>query len=228
MRSCGFLQQKRLCFELTPAEIVVHYVNKLNSGFSKLADDEFDNKAMAIYSAISGNPDFPSPSPTPAEVKTLILDYQNALAMPAGQPRDTAVTATRAALATTLDRLARNLELTPGVTDVMLATTGYELRKVPASSGAIVAAPGNVRLKQTGVSGVVQVMSDAVPRASAYELQYTQNPNDGPWTDGGTFASTRGIGITGLTHGKDYWARIRAIGTTGPGPWSDPATILVN
>jgi hypothetical protein len=45
--------------------------------------------------------------------------------------------------------------------------------------------------------------------------------------DGGTFASTRGIGITGLTRGKDYWARIRAVGPNGPGAWSDPATILV-
>ena len=36
------------------------------------------------------------------------------------------------------------------------------------------------------------------------------------------------IGISGLTRGKDYWARVRAIGTNGPGPWSDPATILVN
>jgi hypothetical protein len=50
----------------------------------------------------------------------------------------------------------------------------------------------------------------------------------GQATNGGAFASTRGIGMTGLTRGKDYWARIRAIGTTGPGDWSDPATILVN
>ena len=43
----------------------------------------------------------------------------------------------------------------------------------------------------------------------------------------GTFASTRGIGMTGLTRGKDYWARIRAVGPNGAGAWSDPATILV-
>ena len=45
--------------------------------------------------------------------------------------------------------------------------------------------------------------------------------------DGGTFASTRGIGTTGPTRGKDYWARIRAVGPNGAGAWSDPTTILL-
>jgi hypothetical protein len=58
-------------------------------------------------------------------------------------------------------------------------------------------------------------------------MQCTLDPNTGPWVDGGTFASTRGVGLTGLTRGKDYWARVRAVGTSGPGPWSDPATTLV-
>lgn len=104
---------------------------------------------------------------------------------------------------TQLEQLARNLELTSNVTDAKLATTGFDMRKTPAFTSDPVDAPGNLRLKQTGVSGVVQVMCDAVNRAQAYELQYTVDPNAGPWTDGGTFASTRGIGISGLTRGKD-------------------------
>ena len=223
-----FGDRKPFFFEPTPAEIVVHYVNKLNSGFSKLADDEFDNKAQSILAALTGNANFPSPTPALASITTQLTEYQAALAMQPGQARDAQVAATRVALSASLDKLARNLELTANVTDAQLATSGFDLRKVPVFSGETVAAPGNVRLKQTGVSGVVQVMCDAVPRASAYELQYTQTPNDGPWADGGTFASTRGIGITGLTRGKDYWARVRAVGTSGPGPWSDPATTLVN
>lgn len=203
-------------------------MNKLNSGFSRLPDDQFDNVAQSISQAIKGNANFPSPIPTQAAIQAELDLYQKALAMQPGAPRDAAVKETRATLATSLDRLARNLELTPGVTDAMLATSGFDLRKQPKLSTETVAAPGNVRLKQTGVSGVVQVLCDAVDRASAYELQYTQDPNNGPWTDGGTFASTRGIGISGLLRSKDYWARIRAVGTSGPGPWSDPATILVN
>jgi hypothetical protein len=203
-------------------------MNKLNSGFTKLADDEFDNKARSIVVALTDNANFPTTTPTLAAIGNELTAYQEALAMQPGQPRDAQVTATRATLANSLDKLARGLELVPNVTEAMLATSGFDLRKSPVFSGETVAAPGNVRLKQTGVSGVIQVLSDAVPRASAYELQYTENPNTGPWLDGGTFASTRGIGVSGLTRGKDYWVRLRAIGTNGPGPWSDPATILVN
>jgi hypothetical protein len=203
-------------------------MNKLNSGFAKLADEDFDNKAQSIVVALTGNANFPTTTPPLAQITTELTAYQAALAMPSGQPRDAQVAATRGQLADSLDKLARGLELVPNVTEAMLATSGFDLRKTPVFSGETVGAPGNVRLKQTGVSGVVQVLCDAVPRASAYELQYTQDPNNGPWSDGGTFASTRGIGITGLTRGKDYWARVRAIGTSGPGSWSDPATALVN
>jgi hypothetical protein len=202
-------------------------MNKLNTGFSRLSDNDFDNKAQAIVAALTGNANFPTTTPPLATATTSITAYQAALALPPGQARDAQVAATRATLSDQLEKLARGLELVPNVTDAMLATSGFDLRKDPAFSGEPVPAPGNMRLKQTGVSGVVQVMCDAVPRAQAYELQYTLDPNAGPWTDGGTFASTRGIGITGLTRGKDYWARIRAVGPNGPGAWSDPATILV-
>jgi hypothetical protein len=202
-------------------------MNKLNTGFSKLSENDLDNKAQAIVAALTGNANFPTITPTLATITTSITDYQAALALQPGQARDAQVAATRATLSTQLEQLARNLELTPNVTDAMLATSGFDTRKVPALTSEPVTAPGNVRLKQTGVSGVVQVMCDAVPRAQAYELQYALDPNAGPWTAGGTFVSTRGIGITGLTRGKDYWARIRAVGPNGPGAWSDPATILV-
>src|SRR5207302_5626781 len=202
-------------------------MNKLNTGFSKLSENDFDNKAQAIVAALTGNANFPTTTPPLATITASVGAYQTALAMQPGQARDAAVAATRTTLSTQLEQLARGLELTPNVTDAMLATTGFDLRKSPASTSDPVIAPGNLRLKQTGVSGVVQVMCDAVTRAQAYELQYALDPNAGPWSDGGTFVSTRGIGMTGLNRGKDYWARVRAVGPNGPGAWSDPATILV-
>jgi len=202
-------------------------MNKLNSGFSRVSDDEFDNKAEAIVAALTGNANFPTTTPTLASVSTAITSYKQALAMPPGDPRDAQVAATRAALALLLERLARNLELTPNVTDAMLATTGFDMRKTPSFTDEVLPAPGNVRLKNSGVTGVVQVLFDSVPRAKAYEVSYTLDPNNGSWTDGGTFASSRGVGLTGLTRTKDYWVRVRGIGPSGAGAWSDPATILV-
>jgi hypothetical protein len=203
-------------------------MNKLNSGFSKLPDDQFDNKAQTIVAALTGNANFATTTPPLATITASITAYQAALALPPGAARDAQVSATRATLSTQLEQLARNIELVPNVTEAMLATTGFDMRKAPSGTSAPVDAPANVRLKQTGVSGVVQVLCDSVSRAQAYEMQYTQDPNSGPWTDAGTFVSTRGIGMTGLTRGKDYWARVRAVGPSGAGAWSDPATIMVS
>jgi hypothetical protein len=202
-------------------------MNKLNTGFSRVRDDDLDNKAQSIVTALTGNSNFPTTNPPLATVSSAITDFEAALAMPKGPARDAQVATTRAALTTLLEQLARNLELTPGVTDAMLATTGFDIRQTPARTGAPVDAPANVRLRSTGTVGEVQLLCDPVNRAKSYEVQFTQDPNAGSWTDAGTFGSTRGIILTGLTRGKDYWARIRAVGPDGPGAWSDPATIMV-
>lgn len=114
------------------------------------------------------------------------------------------------------------------MSDADLATTGFEMRKPRTTTDAPVAAPQNVRLRSTGTSGEVQLLCDPSERAKSYEVQYTLDPVNGPWTDAGTFGSTRGIIIGGRTRGKDYWMRIRAIGSNGPGAWSDPAIMLVS
>jgi len=77
-------------------------------------------------------------------------------------------------------------------------------------------------------AGQVQLLCDPSDRTKSYEVQYTLDPVNWPWTDAGTFGSTRGIVISGLTRGKDYWMRVRGIGSNGAGVWSDPATMLVS
>lgn len=202
-------------------------MNKLNSGFSKLNDTQFDNKVDHIITSLTGNAKFPAPTPTIPIVQGLLDDYRAALALDPGPARTTAVTATRFKLQDAVDKLARNLELTANVTDAMLATSGYDLRKDPTFTDELVAPPGNVRLKSLGVSGTVHLMCAAVERAKAYELQSALDPEPADWTDRGTFPSTRGISVTDLERGKDIWMRIRAVGPSGAGAWSDPATTMV-
>ena len=143
-----------------------------------------------------------------------------------GEARDQAVASTRAKLSATLEKIARSCELITR-DKTKLATTGFRLRKEPTRIDAPVDAPSNVRLKRTGTNGQVRLLCNAVNRAKAYEVQYTEDPNAGTWTDAGTFPSTRGVTIDGLQRGKDYWTRVRAIGPTGAGAWSQTATIMV-
>ena len=200
--------------------------HKLNTGFSQLREKDLDNRAQAIIKAVTGNPVFPTPSPTMVVVQGKLDAYRVALATTApGQTEQ--IHHTRRDLEDALGALATNLELTPNVTEADLATTGFDLRKPRSSTDAPLTPPGDVRLKHAGISGSVQLQCDPVDRARLYEVQKALDPDNNTWTDAGQFPSTRGITLAGLDRGKDIWARIRAVGANGSGPWSDPATIMV-
>lgn len=52
-------------------------------------------------------------------------------------------------------------------------------------------------------------------------------PGERPLDDGPGFASTRGMALEGLTRGKDYFVRVRAVATgANRGPWSDIANAM--
>jgi hypothetical protein len=201
-------------------------VNRLNTGFSRVSDDHLVHVAQSVIAALTANEHFPSPNPSLATVRDALAEFRSVLATPRGQARTAAVPGSRSKLVNLLEPLARNLELTPGVTDATLGTSGFQLRRMGVRTSAMLDAPANVRLKATGSSGQVQVLCRPVRRARAYQVQVTGTPTGEKWKDGGVYGSTRGMLINGLSRGKDYWARVRAIGPDGPGPWSDPATAM--
>ncbi len=119
------------------------------------------------------------------------------------------------------------LEIVSGVTEADLAGTGYALRKTIAHTLAPPDAPQNVRVKATGIGGELQILLSNVPRAALYEVEWTFDPVNGPWTMAPAFVSTRGMTLTGLTRGKDYLVRVRAVATgQNRGPWSDIANAM--
>ena len=64
----------------------------------------------------------------------------------------------------------------------------------------------------------------------SYEVQTCLNPlnNDpsvGPWTHQPTVTKSK-FTVAGFASGARIWVRVRAIGTNGPGAWSDPATLI--
>jgi hypothetical protein len=142
-------------------------MNRLNSGFTRTRDKDLDNQADVIIKALTGNPNFPTTNPTLATVQASLTAFEQALALPAGNARDEQILATRQVLTSNLEKLARNLELTPGVTDAMLATTGFDMRQAPTRTSAAVDAPGNLRARATGTMGSVQLLCDPSQRAKS-------------------------------------------------------------
>jgi hypothetical protein len=63
--------------------------------------------------------------------------------------------------------------------------------------------------------------------AVSYEVQVSADPF-GPTTWRGVAPSSKIRTVIGeLTSGAKMWVRVRGIGSGEPGPWSDPATMIV-
>lgn len=202
--------------------------NILNRGFSQLSDSDLVTKTTFIKTQLTGNANFATTDPTLAQLQTALDALTQAQTIANPDARDAAVRAARASLEQTLADLADNLEKTADHDPVKLATTGFDLRKETASTGEAPQPPQNARLKLTGNTGEAQLLCDASERARGYQVQTTDDPNNGSWKDYDTFSSSRNMILKGFARAKDLWVRVRAIGPNNTkSAWSDPATILV-
>ncbi|MBK8499310.1 MAG: fibronectin type III domain-containing protein [Flavobacteriales bacterium] len=91
----------------------------------------------------------------------------------------------------------------------------------------MLAAPANLRADLTDETGEIKSDWDVVHGTHEYELE--RNDNDpavaGDWH---TLAMTTQSKYTdkGLASGSKHWCRVRARGTAGDSPWSDPAQAM--
>ena len=181
-----------------------------------------------VLVGMSGNPSFPDP-PVRMEILEQALD-EFSLAIQAQAKGGTLSTATRnkarRKVMELLSRLAQYVEDKSNNDLPTLLSSGFPARN---RSRAQVPLPKAVILNITRRrSGQLNLQVRAVPNARAYQVVCTEVGADGglvPSRDGGVFTNSRSIPIGGLTPGKVYSFRVRAIGgSTGSGDWSDPVS----
>ena len=205
--------------------------------FNRLSSLPFVAQTEQIVTALTGNANFPEPWPSTVpslqQIQTDLAAYQAALtATNAGDrtrivERDTA----RVKLQTDLTQLAFQLQTVSQGNDSLLATTGYPLRQ-PIQQSRIVevpAAPDNFVLSRGVLSGSVLVRAKPVPKAASYDAQVTSaDPTvEANWAMAGSFKNSSRIELQGLTPGKVYSVRLRALGAAGPGAWTPAQSLMV-
>ena len=117
---------------------------------------------------------------------------------------------------------ANNCEaVTPNDT-AALASTGFPLRASQSPVGQL-PAPGDVKAVASKNEGEIDVRCVTVTGASTYEWQLRVHDGSAAWGPLETGTKTR-VKATGLTPGVVFAFRVRAIGSAGPGTWSDEAT----
>lgn len=203
---------------------------KLIIAFEKLSEPAFDAKAEHIYTSLNGNANFPLPWPAYvpqlADILTAKGNYhtQFEAAQTGDKTKIAARDAARAVLTGQLKKLAPYLELVANGDVAKLETTGYDLRHDIIKSHAEhpLAAPANFTFERGAVSGTMIASADSLAGAGSYELNIcTGDPAvEANWSDKGTFLHDSEITTDGYTPGKIYYARLRGIGSNGPGVWA--------
>jgi hypothetical protein len=196
--------------------------------FKKKPTDKLAMGATHI-AAMTGNPNYPAATrvPTDAQVQTAQDDLAAA---------ESAVDATEIAWKqaiqvrdqkeatwdTVITARANNCEAVTPNDAAALASTGFPLRSGGGPIGSL-PAPGDLRATPTANAGEIELRCDTVKGSSSYEWECKLHDNlTAPWTAVKTSTTTK-ILVTGLTPGALYAFRVRAIGSAGPGTWSDEA-----
>ena len=186
---------------------------KISLGFSPLSDADFFEEAKHIFSKMTGNTNFPDPTPKLLEVDAAITAYGTALTAAKELGKDNVAEKNKARLALTvlLQDLGRYAMFVAKGDVTMLISSGYRLNKMPQPVHLDI--PGNVSISNGPVPGSMEVKVKAVKGAQSYIHQIT----DAPPTDNTVWVSvTTGRSRyvhTSLTRGKEYWVRAGATGS---------------
>ena len=189
--------------------------------------------AQTVSTAITGNAALAALSPTAAQFEA--LRAASAAAEQAIKDNAVILAALRVTATTAMDALMAGFEnvalSAEGITHgdpAGLSTTGFNLvtTGTPGPSPAMTQVV-NFSLTAGDFEQQLDGHCDPVSGARGYNVQTTLDMTGTPvWVNQPDTPNTQ-FSLKGLTSGQRMWVRMRAYGTQGPGPWSDPATKIV-
>jgi hypothetical protein len=181
--------------------------------------------AQAIVTAMTGNTNFPKPTPMLPDVTQAIADL--AAAQTAAQARTHGAVVTRnqkkIALVAKLELLKAYIQ---NVADAdreqasgIIESASLSVRKVPVRAKRTFAA------KLGAVSGTVLVSTPSAGHRASYDWQYSADAGK-TWLTLPTTLQAK-TSLKALVPGSTYSFRYRAVTKGGVGDWSEPVAILV-
>jgi len=211
---------------------------KLLIGFEKLGQEQFLSRAQGIKVALTSEPaltvlpePWPAPYPSRVQLTTAYTAFETAYdtAQDGGRTAVDTRDQNRVTLTGLLKDLAPYFEsMAKAASDItILDATGYN-RRLPSSPIPTPLPAPLLKVKRSLMSGVIVINGKRVRGASSYETQYCIGDPavEANWKHGLTTSGCLHIELTGLTPGQLYYLRLRAVGSNGPGAWSDVASLM--
>ncbi len=210
-----------------------HKMTKIKRNWNKMSRADRLSLAQTIVTALTGNAAFASISAAVTAFEAKRSD--SAAAEQAIKDNEVTMKQLRTAATEKADVLLEGFEILAlaceGVAlgrEEPLSTTGFGTT-TPGGPGPSVdmTQPQNFSITAGDFDGRIDGHCDPVLGARGYNIQITFAMTETPvWQDRDDSPNTQ-FSLTGLTSGQRVWVRMRAFGTKGPGPWSDPATKIV-
>jgi hypothetical protein len=181
--------------------------------------------AQSVATAMTNNPNFPSPTLPIATFSAHITDLNTAETAVLSRVKG-AVETRDAKLAIVHADLEVQKTYVQGVADAanpsnaasIIESAGMTLRKVTLHNKAALA------VKQLSVSGSVQLLAKAAAHRAAYDWQYSTDQKT--WTPTPPTLQAKTI-VSGLTAGTVYYFRVQPLIATGEENWSQVISMLV-
>ena len=204
---------------------------KVKLTLDRLADAQVIQHCTNIKTAMTGNANFATPTPTLTALGTLITAATTKLttaenaqtaAKQATADKDVALDALRAAAA----QLATYVDLIANGDESKILSAGMAVR-APRTPAGVPPTVMNLFLTAGDNAGTLDLQWDPLPEARTYEIELSPDPVTGTsWSSRPSVTKSKAL-VTGLTSGSRQWARVRAVNAAGQGAWSDPATKIV-
>lgn len=186
-------------------------------------------RAKQFINALTGNPNFPAPQPTLAQLSAA-ADALEAAAADAQAARAEAKTATsrQEQKEDTLDllvtQLAAHVESVSGDDETKILSAGMDVRATGSPGSDTPSLPKGVALSEGDHAGELDAGWDSVTGARSYVVQMSVDPPTPTSWQPGPVVTRSHATLSGLTSGTRYWVRVAAVNANGQSGWSDPAT----
>lgn len=191
-------------------------------------DEDLRVFANAHIAAMTGNPNFATPSPTAVVFDAKAAAYSAKLDDIAAKEAELASMraekdALRLDLEAALTSRGSYVDLTAAGDSAKILTSGFLVKSDPSPTSSL-PQPGNLRATMGDNSGEIDLACDAVPKSKSYVWECSEHPDNAaptPWVQA-KISTRSSITVVGLTPGKKYAFRVRAIGPNDViSPWSD-------
>lgn len=202
---------------------------KVKLNFTRLTIPEKLQLVKQILTAMTGNPNFPTPQPTLAQVSAAAdaLETADSTAQTARAASKTA-TSERDQKMKALDllvaQLAAHVESVSGDDETKILSAGMDVRATGSPGSDPPAQPQGVAATEGDHAGELDVQWDRIVNARSYVLESSTDPTNPALWKHAMVVTTSHATLEGLVSGQRYWVRVAAVNTNGQSGWSDPAT----